>query len=60
MMRWLSRLFWRWKHPDSMSIDWLEQQDQQIRDVYEGVVWTWPLQRKESGAENPHGFEPPL
>lgn len=55
--RWLSRLFWRWKHPDSMSLDWLDQQDQQVREVYEGVCVDWPIKREESGAENPHGGE---
>jgi hypothetical protein len=35
-----------------MSLEWLDQQDQQRREVYDGVVWTWPIRREESGAEN--------
>lgn len=52
MRRWLSRLFWRLRHPGWMSLEWLDQQDQQRREVYDGVVWTWPIRREESGAEN--------
>jgi hypothetical protein len=54
MRRWLERLFWRVRHPEAMSLDWLEQQDQQVREVFEGVCVDWPIKREEPRTENQH------
>lgn len=51
MRRWLSRLLWSLRYPGAMSLDWLEQQDTQVREVYEGVCIDWPIQREVTDDE---------
>lgn len=45
-MRWLRVVLHRLRHPDAVSLDWLEHQDRrESRIEYHGAVPRWPMRK---------------